>query len=133
MSLVDYASSDDEEAEFKDLKTLKGKPDIAKVHVPPPPSLQKLRKFSSTQQLSTLFSEPSVIRLPDASMLLNSLNSRSYPVSYNNHNRWVEASVARKRNASGFGSSSSSMHIKVSKTISDTIRGQLVPPQLKGK
>ncbi|XP_047323145.1 uncharacterized protein LOC124926879 [Impatiens glandulifera] len=141
MSLVDYASSDDDDEselkdegeEMKDLKSVQDKPDFPKLHVHPPP---KTQRFSSTTPKQSN-PEPSVVKLPDASMLMNSLDSPSYPANY----PWVSAAVTRKRDASGFGSSSSSlMHGKIpkatpvhSKSIPDTIRGQLVPPQVKGR
>ncbi|GFY92201.1 hypothetical protein Acr_08g0005970 [Actinidia rufa] len=87
-------------------------------------------------------SEPSVVKLPDASVLLNSTHVSSHLVSGGDHSSRVAAAMAehesRKREPNGLTSALPRSKIPRgnlphSRNIPDTVDGLLVPPQLKGR
>ncbi|GFZ02640.1 hypothetical protein Acr_15g0012480 [Actinidia rufa] len=89
MSLVDYASSDEDESEVREeeeveergsLQAPKRKSESPKHH-PLPPQRQTSRLSSNEHLGSSHSSEPSVVKLPDASVLLNSTHVSSHLVS----------------------------------------------------
>lgn len=87
-------------------------------------------------------SEPSVLKLPDASLLLNSTPVSSDLASGSDHSLRVAAAIAeresRKREANILASSLPRSKVPKGnlphpKSIPDTVDGLLVPPQLKGR
>ncbi|KAA8537293.1 hypothetical protein F0562_027020 [Nyssa sinensis] len=147
MSLVDYASSDEEEAEVKEEE--KESSEIPKheaaVAKDDPPLLHSRRPgLSSNQQLrgSSHSSDPPAVKLPDASLLLNSPAMSSHLVSGYDHSSRVAAAMAesasRKRDANGLASACARSKVprgslSHSRSVPDTARGLLVPPQVGGR
>lgn len=87
-------------------------------------------------------SAPSIEKLPDASMLLNSPVFSSNMFSGGDHSSRVAAAIAesasRKRESNEFVSSVPRSkvprgNLPHSKNVPDTIGGMLVPPQLSGR
>ncbi|KAF7139009.1 hypothetical protein RHSIM_Rhsim07G0061200 [Rhododendron simsii] len=162
MSLVDYASSDEEDEAGVGEEGVRGSfqspKDESKRDQPPslPPQSQKSGLLSNEHLRSSKSSEPSVVKLPDASLLLNStvvklpdasllLNSTpvsSDLVSGSDHSSRVAAAIAeresRKREANILASALPRSKVPKGtlpqqKSIPDTVAGLLVPPQLSGR
>ncbi|XAR54416.1 hypothetical protein NMG60_11029532 [Bertholletia excelsa] len=151
MSLVDYASSDDDEAgaevreeeNRESLQVPKEEPEVPKHDQPPPLPPQKQRSLSSNEQPGNSHSsEPSLVKLPDASVLLSSPNLSSQMVSGPDHSSRVAAIMAerasRKRQANELSSAlprskSPKGNLRHSRSVPDTAGGLLVPPQLRGR
>ncbi|KAL9233797.1 hypothetical protein vseg_008746 [Gypsophila vaccaria] len=158
MSLVDYASSDDDEEAPQDHRDYDGactkvdenqssSSSTSQIHPPQPlpqprPQSQLSRSSGDlpSQNVSSVLPPPSFEKLPDASLLLSS-PILSQPVG-TDHSARVAAAMAenasRKREANG--SSSSSVRGKIprsqlphSKNIPETSSGLLTPPQLRGR
>ncbi|KGN51124.1 uncharacterized protein LOC101221543 isoform X3 [Cucumis sativus] len=153
MSLVDYASSDEDvpaavEEEEKDNRNQSENHIITEPHLPkhePRPQSPPLNQpiVKPNQQFETNEESSSVpwVGLPDASLLLNSPTSSSL-FSGSDHSSRVAAAMAanasRKRETNVLGSSlprskfprSSLPH---SKNVPDTSGALLVPPQLTGR
>ncbi|GAA0173770.1 hypothetical protein LIER_27318 [Lithospermum erythrorhizon] len=131
MSLVDYASSDEE-----DLNETKqeNEPRLL-IHKSSGSSLTKQREGVSSSP------QPLDLRLPDASLLLNSPSMPSHMLQPSDHASRVAVAMAnapRKRDLKG--PSSSYPRSKVPKgvlphpkSVPDTAGGLLVPPQLTGR
>ncbi|RWR74731.1 anion exchange protein 3 isoform X1 [Cinnamomum micranthum f. kanehirae] len=150
MSLVDYASSsDEEEEEVKQAKEEEENKDPKQPEspLPPPQDSQNHQSVisSSFQQSNTSShsSDPSIEKLPDASMLLNSPTFSSHQMSSDDHSSRVAAAMAesasRKRESNG---SMLPPRSKLPKgnllysrkvPVPDTVGGLLVPPQLRGR
>ncbi|CAI8596087.1 unnamed protein product [Vicia faba] len=152
MSLVDYASSSDENDDVpeptEEQRKEKEEPQPQR-HSPQPqpqPRPQTLTKSgsSSNQQLENRphSSSPTVEKLPDASLLLSSTAFSSNLMNATDHSSRVAAALAenasRKRDSNG--KTSSAIRSKVprgnpphSKNIPETAGGLLVPPQLSGR
>ncbi|CAH9122944.1 unnamed protein product [Cuscuta epithymum] len=160
MSLVDYASSDsdEEETELQE-EPSKGqdmqkqvKADTSHAMVAPieDPSLQRIQKSRreespSKKQIleSTPASQPSELKLPDASFLLSSPSLPAHLGDSSDHSFRVAAAMVenatRKRDLNG-PVSSSYPRSKVpkgplphTKSFLDTGGGLLLPPQLTGR
>ncbi|KAM7472561.1 hypothetical protein LguiA_010744 [Lonicera macranthoides] len=150
MSLVDYASSDEDEEEIRaevkeSMQVQNEKLDVPKDDPVPHPLPRNQRSGPSFNQQPEKHSsdqpEPSVLKLPDASLLLNS------PVSTNmsgyDHSSRVAAAMAenaasRKRESNV--SASTNPRSKVprgslphSRNIPEIAGGLLRPPQLSGR
>ncbi|RWW19525.1 hypothetical protein BHE74_00047689 [Ensete ventricosum] len=158
MSLVDYASSDEEEEEIDlhGIEEAKGKkqiesavPSLASPPLPPlPPSsvLPPNRRNQNsivTDQPSTIISlpPPSLEGLPDVSVLLAAPSCESNHM-VGDHSSRVAAAIAerasRKRESNGSTlPRSSSKHPRGQSThprnVPNTMGGLLVPPQLSGR
>ncbi|XP_057498308.1 uncharacterized protein LOC130782865 isoform X2 [Actinidia eriantha] len=152
MSLVDYASSDEDESEFREreeeeeedrgsLQAPKHESEPPKHHQLPP-QRQTSRLSSNEHFGSSRSSEPSVVKLPDASVLLNSTHVSSHLVSGGDHSSRVAVAMAehesRKREPNGLTyalplSKIPRGNLPRSRNIPDTVDGLLVPPQLKGR
>ncbi|KAL6981053.1 hypothetical protein U1Q18_022685 [Sarracenia purpurea var. burkii] len=149
MSLVDYASSDEDEDEVSEEET---KSFEAPKHdsglprhnqrPPLPPQSQESGLSSNEHPGSSHSSEPSVVKLPDASLLLDSTNVSSHLVSGYDHSSRVAAAMAeresRKREANVLASALPRSKIprgnsRQLRIIPDTVAGLLVPPQLTGR
>ena len=82
-------------------------------------------------------SEPSVVKLPDASVLLNSTHVSSHLVSGGDHSSRVAAAMAehesRKREPNGLTSALPRSKIPRGNMPHSRVGGLLVPPQLKGR
>ncbi|KAL8137378.1 hypothetical protein V2J09_003379 [Rumex salicifolius] len=147
MSLVDYDSSDDEDTQIGENNHDNEEPSNGAIQPPPrrpsPVSGIESSKDKKPTTASLIKDPPTIEKLPDASLLLNSpILSYSASGGFADHSSRVAAAVAanasRKREANGTGSSSirgkvprgSKPH---SKNIPDTSAGQLVPPQLRGR
>ncbi|XP_039002531.1 uncharacterized protein LOC120128995 isoform X2 [Hibiscus syriacus] len=145
MSLVDYASSSDDDVSDSEHELPQRRPE-------PPPAPQPQRPPSPPKTLpsgSSANQKPeSLEKLPDASMLLNS--SAFLFTSGNDHASMVAAAMAdnmsRKRDSKGMMGSGSSNSVTPlpraklpratlthSKNVPDTGGGTLVPPQLRGR
>ncbi|XWS65753.1 hypothetical protein CRYUN_Cryun05aG0140400 [Craigia yunnanensis] len=142
MSLVDYASSSDDDVSDSDREP----PQQRHEPLAPPPQRplsppKTLASGSSADQKPETFE-----KLPDATVLLNSPTVSL--VSGNDHASVVAAamveSVSRKRDSKGMMGLGSSVSIPPraklpratlphSKSFPDTEGGTLVPPQLKGR
>uniref|UniRef100_A0A5B6YSL2 Uncharacterized protein n=1 Tax=Davidia involucrata TaxID=16924 RepID=A0A5B6YSL2_DAVIN len=150
MSLVDYASSDEDEAgvreeEEESSEIPKDESDVAKDNPPAPPLRQSQRPgVFSYQQLgsSSHSSEPPAVKLPDASLLLNSPATTSHLVSGYDHSSRVAAAMAesasRKRDANGLASAFPRSKVPRetlphSRSVPGTVGGLLVPPQVSGR
>ncbi|XP_022745032.1 uncharacterized protein LOC111295685 [Durio zibethinus] len=137
MSLVDYASSSDD-----DVSDSEHEPPALPTQRPPSPR-KTLPSGSSLDQRPETFE-----KLPDASVLLNS--PRVSLISGDNHASVVAAAMAesasRKRHSEGMMGLGSSVSVPPppraklpratlphSKSVPDTGGGTLVPPQLKGR
>ncbi|GMP41360.1 hypothetical protein CsSME_00011497 [Camellia sinensis var. sinensis] len=146
MSLVDYASSDEDEAEIKEeerenFEAPKDESQVPK-HDQPTPLPPQTQKSSNEPPGSSYMSEPSVLKLPDASLLLNATHMSSSLVSGYDHSSRVAAAMAecesRKREASELASSVPRGKVPRgalpnSRNVQDTVGGLLVPPQLSGR
>ncbi|PSS09958.1 Kinesin-like protein [Actinidia chinensis var. chinensis] len=145
MSLVDYASSDEDESEVREeeeveergsLQAPKRKSESPKHH-PLPPQRQTSRLSSNEHLGSSHLSEPSVVKLPDASVLLNSTHVSSHLVSGGDHSFRVAAAMAehesRKREPNGLTSALPRSKIPRGNMPHSRVGGLLVPPQLKGR
>ncbi|CAL0308668.1 unnamed protein product [Lupinus luteus] len=151
MSLVDYASSsDDDVAEPTEEQRKDEEPQLPRRNSPPPPPplphpRNQTKSESSMDQhpgKKPHSSLPSVEKLPDASLLLNSPAFSSSLINASDHSSRVAAALAenalRKRDSTGMASSS--VRSKVprgnrphSRNIPDTSGGMLVPPQISGR
>ncbi|GMH05095.1 hypothetical protein Nepgr_006935 [Nepenthes gracilis] len=156
MSLVDYASSDEEDAGAGENHEGRGEPRVQinfvsqqqqKQHPSPSPRPDSVPQSKTSTSLlnrkagNASSSTPQMEKLPDASLLLNSPMS-SQILNTTDHSSRVAAAMAenasRKREASGLASSyirgkvpkGSLHHLK---GIPDTGGCQLVPPQLSGR
>ncbi|CAH9091937.1 unnamed protein product [Cuscuta europaea] len=158
MSLVDYASSDSDEEETELQEPSQGqilqkqvKADISHAMVAPieDSPLHRIQKRSeespSNKQIleSTHASEPSELKLPDASFLLSSPSLPTHLGDSSDHSFRVAAAMVenatRKRDLNG-PESSSYPRSKVpkgplphTKSFLDTGGGLLLPPQLTGR
>ncbi|KAG5539136.1 hypothetical protein RHGRI_019630 [Rhododendron griersonianum] len=148
MSLVDYASSDEEDeagvGEEGVRGTFQSPKDESKRDQPPslPPQSQKSGLLSNEHLRSSKSSEPSAVKLPDASLLFNSTPVSSDLVSGSDHSLRVAAAIAeresRKREANILASALPRSKVPKGnfphqKSIPDTVAGLLVPPQLRGR
>ncbi|XP_059649160.1 uncharacterized protein LOC132295095 [Cornus florida] len=152
MSLVDYASSsDEEETEAREEKressqAPNNEPEVPKDDPPPlqPPPQAQRPGPSSNQQLGSYShpSEPPAVMLPDPSLLLNSPAISSHLVSGWDHSSRVAAAMAesasRKRDTNGLASALPRSkvprgNLPHSRSIPETGGGLLVPPQLSGR
>ncbi|CAK9147507.1 unnamed protein product [Ilex paraguariensis] len=151
MSLVDYASSDEDEAaevgeegeeETHHLKA--PKEDVPEEYPLPRPLPRNQSELQSTQKTDIVSdqSEPSVLKLPDASQLFNSPTMSSHLVNGSDHSSRVAAAMAenasRKRESNGLASSCPRSKLPRgtlphSRSVPDTGGGLLVPPQLSGR
>ncbi|KAI5311018.1 hypothetical protein L3X38_000395 [Prunus dulcis] len=143
MSLVDYASSDDDVSE-EIRENKENEPAQVPQDDPQPPTRPHTQSVVSSYQQpeSTAHSSaPSIEKLPDASMLLNSPVFSSNMFSGVDHSSRVAAAIAesasRKRESNEFVSSVPRSKVPKgnlphSKNVPDTIGGMLVPPQLSG-
>ncbi|OWM78418.1 hypothetical protein CDL15_Pgr016142 [Punica granatum] len=153
MSLVDYASSSDEDApEVDEEGEEERKEKVERAEAPklepspPPPVLPQKRTAppASNQQEENIAHSmmTSVEKLPDVSLLLNSPTLSSTVSSGGDHASRVAAAMAesalRKRDSNA--PSSSAPRSKVprgtlphTKNVPDTGGGLLVPPQLSGR
>ncbi|XP_021887440.1 uncharacterized protein LOC110806809 isoform X1 [Carica papaya] len=144
MSLVDYASSSDDDVSDAEEERQQEQIHVSN-HKPSPPTLppdnQRSGLSSNEQAETAVLPFPSTSeKLPDASLLLN---SHTVPfVSGNDHASRVAAAMAesasRKRNSNGLASSLSRNKIPRgtllhSKNVPDTASGMLLPPQLRGR
>ncbi|KAJ6714017.1 hypothetical protein OIU85_025622 [Salix viminalis] len=143
MSLVDYASSSDEdvpdnieEEEEQDPQEPKpqNEPQVAK-----PQNKQSSGLSLSRPQVAGPGPLPSISRLPDASMLLNT-PTVGLAGSGSDHESRVSAAMAenasRKRELNVRSSRSGKVargNLIANKNVPDTGGGLLVPPQLKGR
>eukprot|EP00262_Sarcandra_glabra_P022168 TRINITY_DN9703_c0_g1_i1.p1 TRINITY_DN9703_c0_g1~~TRINITY_DN9703_c0_g1_i1.p1 ORF type:complete len:165 (+),score=29.78 TRINITY_DN9703_c0_g1_i1:50-544(+) len=143
MSLVDYASSseDDREEDIEEQKE-----DDPKEPDPLSPSNIPNRSLMASLQQppdrSSHISTPHIETLPDASLLLNSPAFSAPQLSGGDHSSRVAAAMAesasRKRESNGSVSSyPQSKHprgnLQHSRNVPDTGGGLLVPPQLNGR
>ncbi|KAK2386219.1 hypothetical protein QL285_060138 [Trifolium repens] len=147
MSLVDYASSSDDEDVPEPSKESPKEKEKPQRHSPQPqpPSQTLTKSGSSSNRLlenKPHSSSPLVEKLPDASLLLSSPTVSSSPMNASDHSSRVAAALAenasRKRDSNG--KASSAIRSKVprgnpphSKNIPETAGGMLVPPQLSGR
>ncbi|KAI3968196.1 hypothetical protein MKX01_018499 [Papaver californicum] len=150
MSLVDYASSsDDEDGNIRDKQHDDN--DDAAEHGKSQPSIvleahhHNQRSISSSHQppesSSQSLARP-LEKLPDASLLLDSPAFSSHQMSGNDHSSRVAAAMAesssRKRESKGPASTNPRSkfprgNLLNTKSFPDTVGGVLVPPQLKGR
>ncbi|KAL0007034.1 hypothetical protein SO802_008536 [Lithocarpus litseifolius] len=149
MSLVDYASSSDddvspEEEEQQQKEHEEEEDEDEPQQLPNPNPHNQISGSSSNQQPESTAhsSEPSIERLPDASFLLNSPASLSNLMSSSDHSSRVAAAMAenasRKRDSNGLASSLPRNKVPRgtlphSRNVPDTVGGVLVPPQLSGR
>ncbi|GAB4832236.1 hypothetical protein Ancab_006250 [Ancistrocladus abbreviatus] len=147
MSLVDYAYSDEEDEIVAETHQEDRQETVL---MPPPPPVVTAASVSQSQEQmpsldqqdenATPLSASPIMKLPDASLLLNSPIS-SHLVSTTDHSSRVAAALAqnasRKREANGLASSTRGKvprgSLPHSKNVPDTGGGQLVPPQLRGR
>nr|POE55053.1 hypothetical protein CFP56_26637 [Quercus suber] len=147
MSLVDYASSSDDEVsaeEEQQQEEHEEEDEDEPQQLPNPNPHNQISGSSSNQQPESTAhsSEPSIERLPDASFLLNSPASLSNLMSSSDHSSRVAAAMAenasRKRDSNGLASSLPRNKVPRgtlphSRNVPDTVGGVLVPPQLSGR
>ncbi|KAM6595120.1 hypothetical protein CsatA_002823 [Cannabis sativa] len=127
MSLVDYASSDDDD----DIVPVDpvGEDDKAQPQGPQPrPNHNQFTEPSEKP-------EPEIVKLPDASELLN---SSEFSYSSLSGQSASSSSSSRKRDPVGLASSLPRSKVPKgslshSKSVPDTVGGILVPPQLRGR
>ncbi|KAF4352690.1 hypothetical protein G4B88_009764 [Cannabis sativa] len=126
MSLVDYASSDDDD----DVVPVDpvGEDDKAQPQGPQPRPSQN--QFTEPSEKP----EPEIVKLPDASELLNSSEFSYSSLS----GQSASSSSSRKRDPVGLASSLPRSKVPKgslshSKSVPDTVGGILVPPQLRGR
>ncbi|XP_019056032.1 PREDICTED: uncharacterized protein LOC104613438 isoform X2 [Nelumbo nucifera] len=142
MSLVDYASSSEDEGEAGE----QGGEDNEKGSPPssvPESHSQGLTSSSTEKPDNALHaSTPSIEKLPDASLLLSSPTFSSHQIGGSDHSSRVAAAMAqsasRKRESNGPTSSYPRSKIPRgnlphSRSVPDTIGGLLRPPQLNGR
>ncbi|KAK4794695.1 hypothetical protein SAY86_012689 [Trapa natans] len=139
MSLVDYASSDDEEKEEQEEKT--EITEAPKQEPGPAPSAPALHQTRPKQQENAAYNS-TIEELPDVSFLLNTPTLTSTILSGGDHASRVAAAMAesysRKRDSNVMSSSTSagklrkgtSSHVK---KVPETGHGLLVPPQISGR
>ncbi|XP_073269416.1 uncharacterized protein [Primulina huaijiensis] len=136
MSLVDYASSSDEEETEKLRQPMNDASSRQELNRKAASSLTKQMKNVSNQ------SESSELKLPDASFLLNSPSVPSNGLDASDHSSRVAAamarSAARKRElnmlpANNPRSKFPKGSLPQSKNVPDTLGGRLLPPQLVGR
>lgn len=103
---------------------------------------RKSELLSNEHLRSSKSSEPSVVKLPDASLLFNSTPVSSDLVSGSDHSLRVAAAIAeresRKREANILASALPRSKVPKGnlphqKSIPDTVASLLVPPQLSGR
>ncbi|KAI3837289.1 hypothetical protein MKW92_030753 [Papaver armeniacum] len=146
MSLVDYASSsDDEDGNTKDKQH-----DVSEDGNSQPSTVLEAhhhnqRSVTSSHQPPENSSQSiarSIEKLPDASLLLDSPAFSSHQMSGNDHSSRVAAAMAesssRKRESKGSASTNPRSkfprgNLPNTKSFPDTVGGVLVPPQLKGR
>ncbi|KAK7857536.1 uncharacterized protein LOC112009049 [Quercus suber] len=147
MSLVDYASSSDDDVsaeEEQQQEEHEEEDEDEPQQLPNPNPHNQISGSSSNQQPESTAhsSEPSIERLPDASFLLNSPASLSNLMSSSDHSSRVAAAMAenasRKRDSNGLASSLPRNKVPRgtlphSRNVPDTVGGVLVPPQLSGR
>ncbi|KAJ8900405.1 hypothetical protein K2173_025045 [Erythroxylum novogranatense] len=149
LSLVDYASSssdDDVEEDTIEQETRNDTKQVAKREPSPPkmPTTDRRSGLASDEQVRLQNNaHPSVtpvMKLPDASLLLNSPSVS--PMNGSDHASRVSAAMAenasRKRESNGLSSSLPRNKIpkgtlRQTKSVPDTVGGLLVPPQLSGR
>ncbi|KAL3814776.1 hypothetical protein ACJIZ3_016044 [Penstemon smallii] len=154
MSLVDYASSSDEdepqppaleEPEREPLNPEErhrfGVPALPKHDLPH--AHNRNFELQSSRQMEIVSDQSSELKLPDASLLLNSLAGPSNLLNASDHSSRVAVAMsenaARKRDFNG-SRANNPRSSKVpkgtlphSKNIPDTVAGRLLPPQLAGR
>ncbi|KAI4333056.1 hypothetical protein L6164_017910 [Bauhinia variegata] len=145
MSLVDYASSSDDE-----VPEVREEPDEAPQVLqddPPPPSLARTQDksaSSSDQKPEKMLHSfhPSIEKLPDVSLLLNSPSVPSDLLHASDHSSRVAAAMvqnaSRKRDDNGLPSSTVRRKVPrgdlpPSRNVPDTAGGMLLPPQISGR
>ncbi|XP_040993015.1 uncharacterized protein LOC121239768 [Juglans microcarpa x Juglans regia] len=149
MSLVDYGSSSDDDVSDAEEEEPRDEPEQGPKDIPHRPVLPQNRvsETPSNQQPDSSAahsSEPSIERLPDASLLLNLPAIASGLMSSSDHSSRVAAAMAenasRKRDSNDSTLTSSLPRSKVprgtlrhSRNVPDTVGGVLVPPQLSGR
>ncbi|KAJ7982275.1 Glycerol-3-phosphate dehydrogenase [Quillaja saponaria] len=144
MSLVDYASSSDDDVPEVG-EEHEEEPEVPKEDQQPPasPRTQVRSGLSSNQLLESIShsSPPLIEKLPDASLLLNS-PTVSNLMNASDHSSRVAAAMAendsRKRDSNGLPSSNirhkvPKSNLPQSRKVPDTVDGMLVPPQLSGR
>ncbi|XP_004303080.1 PREDICTED: uncharacterized protein LOC101297852 [Fragaria vesca subsp. vesca] len=142
MSLVDYASSDDDVSEEEDDKNKENEPAQAPMEEPHPPSRSQPQSVVSSYQRpesAAHLSAPSVQKLPDASQLFDSPDFSPNMMSGSYHSSHVGGeSASRKRESNSIASSIPRSkvprgNLPHSRNVPDTLGGMLVPPQLNGR
>ncbi|KAG2671732.1 hypothetical protein I3760_13G009100 [Carya illinoinensis] len=149
MSLVDYGSSSDDDVSEAEEEEPRDEPEQGPKDIPHRPVLPQnwVSETPSNQQPDSSAahsSEPSIERLPDASLLLNSPTIAPGLMSSSDHSSRVTAAMAenasRKRDSNDSTLASSLPRSKVprgtlrhSRNVPDTVGGVLVPPQLSGR
>lgn len=144
MSLVDYDSSSDEEdsevAEDDERGVPKDNP--SPPAAPQPPRNQLARTSSNLEQQSSSHTVVPSMRLPDASVLLNSPVISSNLMGGSDHSSRVAAAMAesasRKRDSNGSAtlfprSKVPKGNLPHSRNVPDTVGRLLLPPQLGGR
>ncbi|MCL7037361.1 hypothetical protein MKW94_026161 [Papaver nudicaule] len=151
MSLVDYASSSDDEDGDTRVKQHDDDKQVEGEHGKSPPSIvqdvphHNQISVSSLHQPTKSSSQPlarPIEKLPDASLLLDSPAFSSYHMGGNDHSSRVAAAMAesssRKRESKGSASTNPRSkfprgNLPNTRSVPDTVGGVLVPPQLKGR
>ncbi|KAI5681628.1 hypothetical protein M9H77_02856 [Catharanthus roseus] len=154
MSLVDYASSsDEEEAEPKSQELQPQQRNAVTVEEAETLDSSRLQNSNSNQRFSSTVNrkgdgisqqaEPPAFKLPDASLLLSSSAVPSHLAHASDHSSRVAAAMSesesRKRDLNGTSSSSHPRskvprgNLRHTKSIPDTGGGNLIPPQLTGR
>ncbi|XP_052170417.1 uncharacterized protein LOC127786795 [Diospyros lotus] len=151
MSLVDYASSEEDEAGVREEDREEGKRESSQLPqneslLPrldqQPPWNQRSESSSIECPVSSHSAESSVVKLPDASLLLDSTPLSSHVVSGYDHSSRVAAAIAEcaSRKREGIALASALPRSKVprgklphSRNVPDTVGDLLVPPQLSGR
>ncbi|KAK1552246.1 hypothetical protein Q3G72_013117 [Acer saccharum] len=148
MSLVDYASSSDEDDDVLAAEDEQEQPQLPKQQPSLPPVNQRSVSSLSSETAATVapllpLPSPSIDKLPDASLLLNSSDFST--VTGSDHASRVAAAMAesatrKKRDSNGLASTllprskvpkGGTLHH--TKNVLDTAGGLLVPPQLRGR
>ncbi|XP_059459832.1 uncharacterized protein LOC132189224 [Corylus avellana] len=147
MSLVDYASSSDddvsESGEDHQNDPEEAPNDNPQLPVSPQNQVSLTPSNQQPQSTSVESSEQPIGRLPDASFLLNSPAMSSSLLNNSDHSSRVAAAMAenasRKRDSNGSASALLPRRkvprgtLPHSRNVPDTVRGVLVPPQLSGR
>ncbi|GAV76176.1 hypothetical protein CFOL_v3_19651 [Cephalotus follicularis] len=140
MSLVDYASSDDDVLEAEDQHKYKDKEEGQQPSLLHHNNLRLGLSPNQQEEIAAQSSLPSIEKLPDASLLLSSPILSL--VSGGDHASRVAAAMAesasRKRESNGKAASSHRSkvprgNLHQSRNIPDTVDGLLLPPQLGGR